>query len=155
MVLTCINKQGKQTKGSKPGSSTPPWPLPQFLPPGFSWVLVITDLSSRLCLEILNYITIFSPMSILLSVLSQQYRSSTRGTLNSLICFKGVTSICATVCCILCLSSKFFWPSQGYFSLLSTLIVCYKTMAWSMVEKLLWTLSGMIPWSIKTEDMYI
>jgi hypothetical protein len=31
MVLMCIRKQAEQAPGSKPVSSTPPWPLLSFL----------------------------------------------------------------------------------------------------------------------------
>ena len=34
VVLGSIRKQAEQAMGSKPGSSTPPWPLHQLLPPG-------------------------------------------------------------------------------------------------------------------------
>ena len=34
VVLLSIRKQGEQAKGSKPVSSTPPWPLHWHLPPG-------------------------------------------------------------------------------------------------------------------------
>jgi hypothetical protein len=34
VVLGSIGKQAEQARGSKPVSSTPPWPLCQLLPPG-------------------------------------------------------------------------------------------------------------------------
>jgi hypothetical protein len=34
VVLGSTRKQAEQAKGSKPVSSTPPWPLHQLLPPG-------------------------------------------------------------------------------------------------------------------------
>ena len=48
VVLSSVRKQIEQAKGSKPVSSTPPWPLPQLLPPGSHHFEVLFWVPSRM-----------------------------------------------------------------------------------------------------------